>query len=118
MSPICYLLRLVVTGGPGTNRPSPRRPLTRTSLTSPPAFGDLKLPHHHRGVTCRENPRRKAALDYRPRGHDGVVADAAARQHEHAAAEPDVFADGHRPRLVGVTGVKLVPIRIVYRREI
>src|ERR1700730_3341779 len=103
---------------PGTSCPSPARRVTRASSTSSPAFWDLKFPHHHGWVARRENPRREAALDHRPGGHDGVVTDAAARQHEHAITEPDVLTDNHGTGLVWVTGVKLVIIRIVYRREV
>src|SRR5487761_334116 len=118
MSLICYHLPLAVTGTARTSCPSPSRRATRASSTSSPAFWDLKFPHHHGRVARRENPRREAAPDYRPGGHDGVVADAAARQHEHAVTEPDVFTDKHGTGLVWVTGVKLVIIRIVYRREV
>src|SRR5689334_31894 len=92
--------------------------MTRASSTPPPAVGNLQLPHDHRRVARRENTGREGPFDHGPGRHDRVVADLAARQYEHAIAEPDVLADGHRARLIGMARVKLMVIRIVNRGEI
>src|ERR1700728_3820439 len=129
MSPICDHLPLVVTalacGYGRTQRAATAGPSGTPGLSAgaaasapPPPFRDVELRDDLGGVAGGEDPRRQAAPDDGPGRHDRVVTDLAARQHEHAVAEPDVPADGYRAGHVGVTGLNAMVIRIVDRAEI